>query len=63
MEETKATGNRVNLKYKDRLPQFLVFYNGTQQEPEQQIMFLSDAYPERYDKKKAALECVSVKFL
>ena len=50
------SSKRIPLEY----PQFLVFYNGTQQEPEQQIMFLSDAYPERYDKKKAALECKAV---
>ncbi|MBR5316383.1 MAG: hypothetical protein IKU39_00630 [Lachnospiraceae bacterium] len=41
-------------------PQFIVFYNGTEKEPAQQVLELSDAFPEWADKENAALQCRAV---
>ncbi|MBQ8821539.1 MAG: hypothetical protein IJZ82_02760 [Lachnospiraceae bacterium] len=41
-------------------PQFVVFYNGTKEEPERQILELNAAYPEGTDKENAALQCRAV---
>ena len=41
-------------------PQFIVFYNGTKEEPERQILELSDAFPEWSKKENAALQCRAV---
>lgn len=41
-------------------PQFIVFYNGTEEEPERQILELSDAFPAWSKKENAALECRAV---
>ena len=46
----------INLPY----PQFIVFYNGTKEEPEQQILELSAAFPKEYSKENAALQCRAV---
>lgn len=41
-------------------PQFVVFYNGTKEEPERQVLKLSDAFPKGCKKENAALECQAV---
>lgn len=41
-------------------PQFIVFYNGTEKEPERQVLELSDVFPEWADKENAALQCRAV---
>ena len=41
-------------------PQFIVFYNGTEEEPARQVLELSDAFPEWADKENAALQCRAV---
>jgi len=41
-------------------PQFVVFYNGTTEEPERQILELSDAFPSWSQKEDAALNCKAV---
>ena len=41
-------------------PQFVVFYNGTKTEPEQQIFYLHESFPETMSPKDAALDCRAV---
>lgn len=41
-------------------PQFIVFYNGTEEEPARQVLELSDAFPAWADKENAALQCRAV---
>lgn len=41
-------------------PQFVVFYNGTKEEPERQILELHDAFPKWFNKENAALDCRAV---
>ena len=41
-------------------PQFVVFYNGTEEEPERQVLELGDAFPAWSKKENAALECRAV---
>lgn len=41
-------------------PQFIVFYNGTEEEPERQVLELSDAFPKWSKKENAALQCRAV---
>lgn len=41
-------------------PQFIVFYNGTMEEPERQVLELNDAFPEWANKENAALACKAV---
>ena len=41
-------------------PQFVVFYNGTEEEPERQVLKLSDAFPKWAQTENAALECKAV---
>ncbi len=41
-------------------PQFVVFYNGTRDEPERMELKLSDAFPEWSRKEQAALECKAI---
>ena len=41
-------------------PQFIVFYNGTEEEPERQVLKLSDAFPKWAQTENAALECKAV---
>lgn len=56
-EQQKIYGSRlVRLPY----PQFVVFYNGTREEPEYQVLQLHDAYPPEYEPEKAALQCRAV---
>lgn len=60
----KLVGNRKDL-YSAKLieipyPQFVVFYNGTKEEPERLELRLSDAFPEWSKKENAALECTAV---
>lgn len=60
----KIVGNRNDL-YSGKIielpyPQFVVFYNGTQNEPERQELKLSDAFPEWSKKENASLECRAV---
>lgn len=38
-------------------PQFVVFYNGTKEEPEQQLLYLHDAFPKEMSGENAALDC------
>ena len=60
----KLMGNRRDI-YSSRLirlpfPQFVVFYNGTKEEPERQVLKLRDAFPEWSGGEAAALECQAV---
>ena len=41
-------------------PQFIVFYNGTKNEPERQVLELSEAFPDWGNKENAALQCRAV---
>ena len=41
-------------------PQFVVFYNGTKEEPERQVLELRAAFPKEYSKENAALQCRAV---
>ena len=41
-------------------PQFVVFYNGTQEEPERQVLHLHEAFPEGMTAENAALDCHAV---
>ncbi len=41
-------------------PQFVVFYNGTTEEPERQVLELSDAFPSWLQKENAAINCKAV---
>ena len=57
----KVIGNQRDI-YSSRLiplpfPQFVVFYNGKQNEPERQVLSMSDAYPEGCVKSEASLQC------
>lgn len=60
----KMIGNKRSL-YSSRLirlpyPQFIVFYNGTKEEPERQILELNAAFPDECNKNDAALQCRAV---
>ncbi len=60
----KMVGNKHDI-YGSRLiklplPQFVVFYNGTKDEPERQILQLQDAFPAWNNQKPAALQCQAV---
>jgi len=60
----KIIGNEKKI-YSSKLiklpyPQFVVFYNGTTEEPERQILELSDAFPSWSQKENAALNCKAV---
>ncbi len=41
-------------------PQFVVFYNGTRQQPERQVFHLHSAFPEGTDIENAAIDCHAV---
>ena len=41
-------------------PQFIVFYNGTMEEPERQVLELSNAFPKWSHKENAALNCKAI---
>ena len=41
-------------------PQFVVFYNGTKEEPERQVFYLHESFPEAMSPKDAALDCRAV---
>ena len=60
----KIIGNEKKI-YSSKLielpyPQFVVFYNGTTEEPERQVLELSDAFPAWSQKENAALNCKAV---
>jgi len=55
-EKKIYSGKLIKLPY----PQFVVFYNGTTEEPERQILELSDAFPSWSQKEDAALNCKAV---
>ena len=55
-EKRVYSGKLIELPY----PQFVVFYNGTMQEPERQVLELSDAFPTWSQKENAALNCKAV---
>ena len=60
----KIIGPRKDL-YSEQLielpyPQFVVFYNGTKEEPERQVLELRAAFPKEYSKENAALQCRAV---
>lgn len=55
-EKKLYSGKLVKLPY----PQFVVFYNGTMEEPERQVLELQDAFPEWTKKENAALNCKAV---
>jgi len=50
------SGKLLELPY----PQFVVFYNGTKNEPERQVLKLSDAFPKWSNEESVALECKAV---
>lgn len=57
----KIVGGRKDI-YSSRqiplpFPQFVVFYNGTKEEPERQVLHLCDAFPQNCNKDEAALQC------
>ena len=41
-------------------PQFVIFYNGTAEEPERQVLQLHEAFPEWANREEAALQCRAV---
>ncbi len=41
-------------------PQFLVFYNGTRDEPERRMLYLHESFPEGMSQNEAALDCRAV---
>lgn len=41
-------------------PQFVVFYNGRKEEPEQQILYLHEAFSKKNEWGKAALDCRAI---
>ncbi len=41
-------------------PQFVVFYNGTKEQPERQILHLHNAFPDGINREDAALDCHAV---
>ena len=55
-EKRIYSGKLIELPY----PQFIVFYNGTMEEPERQVLELSDAFPKWANKENAALNCKAV---
>lgn len=55
-EKRMYSGKLIELPY----PQFIVFYNGTMEEPERQVLELSDAFPNWTNKESAALACKAV---
>ena len=60
----KLLGNKQDL-YSSRLiqlpyPQFIIFYNGTKEEPERQLLQLHEAFPAWSNRKEAALQCHAV---
>lgn len=55
--EKKIYGRKlIKLPY----PKFVVFYNGTMDEPERQVLELSDAFPKWTSKENAALSCKAI---
>ena len=55
-EKRIYSGKLIELPY----PQFIVFYNGTMEEPERQIMELSNSFPNWCAKENAALNCKAI---
>lgn len=60
----KMVGNRRDI-YSSKLiklpfPQFVVFYNGTKEEPERQVLHLQDAFPAWSNQEMSALQCKTV---
>ena len=39
------------------LPRFVIFYNGTKEEPERMTLYLHDAFPKKYEVREADLDC------
>ena len=52
-EKKLYSSKRIELPY----PQFIVFYNGTANEPERQVLELNDAFPKGMSKESAAIQC------
>ena len=55
-EKKIYSGKLIQLPY----PQFIVFYNGTMEEPERQVLELSNAFPNWSNKENAALNCKAI---
>lgn len=55
-EKKLYSGKRIDLPY----PQFIVFYNGTSQESERQILELNESFPKGTSKENAAIQCRAV---
>ncbi len=55
-EKKIYSGKLIELPY----PQFVVFYNGTTEEPEWQVIELHDAFPKWANRENAALNCKAV---
>jgi len=55
-EKRLYSSKRIELPY----PQFIVFYNGTTDEPECQVLELNDAFPNGRNKENAAIQCRAV---
>lgn len=50
------SSRRIQLPY----PQFVIFYNGTKDEPERQVLRLCDSFPEGCNKEMASLQCQAI---
>ncbi|MBR5127553.1 MAG: hypothetical protein IKU69_03895 [Roseburia sp.] len=55
-EKKLYSSKKIELPY----PQFVVFYNGTVNEPERQVLELSDSFPKGMNKENAAIQCRAV---
>ena len=55
-EKRLYSGKLIKLPYL----QFIVFYNGTMEEPERQVLELSNAFPNWSNKENAALNCKAI---
>lgn len=55
-EKKLYSGKRIELPY----PQFIVFYNGTSQEPERQVLELKELFPQGTNRENAAIQCRAV---
>ena len=55
-EKRLYSSKRIELPY----PQFVVFYNGTLDEPEHQVLELNDAFPKGVNKENGAIQCRAI---
>jgi len=55
-ERNLYSSKRISLPF----PQFVVFYNGTNEEPERQVIYLHESFPDAMSPEVAALDCRAV---